>query len=116
MLPQNDFLKGKVGLIVGIVNAQSIAAGCAAAFHASGARLCLTHQNDKSRRFVDPVATLVDAEFGRGLFRHRVPSRASLGQRHIRAAAPVLRRRYTALWVSRVEPRLHHQRDRTRRI
>ncbi|MDR9394028.1 MAG: enoyl-ACP reductase FabI [Roseovarius sp.] len=62
MLPRNDFLKGKEGLVVGIANAHSIAAGCAAAFHASGAKLCLTYQNDKSRRFVQPVATAVDAE------------------------------------------------------
>lgn len=62
MLPRNDFLKGKVGLVVGIANEHSIAAGCAAAFHASGAELCLTYQNDKSRRFVQPVATSVDAD------------------------------------------------------
>ncbi|MCZ0813187.1 MAG: enoyl-ACP reductase FabI [Pseudomonadota bacterium] len=62
MLPRNDFLKGKVGLVVGVANEQSIAAGCAAAFHASGAQLCLTYQNDKARLFVQPVATMVDAE------------------------------------------------------
>lgn len=62
MLPQNDFLKGKVGLVVGIANEHSIAAGCAAAFHASGAKLCLTYQSEKSRRFVQPVATAVDAD------------------------------------------------------
>jgi enoyl-[acyl-carrier protein] reductase I len=59
MLPQNDFLKGKAGLVVGIANEHSIAA----AFHASGAKLCLTYQTDKSRRFVEPVATSVDADF-----------------------------------------------------
>lgn len=32
MLPENELLKGKKGLIVGIANAQSIAAGCAMAF------------------------------------------------------------------------------------
>ena len=29
MLPENGFLNGKVGLVVGIANAHSIAAGCA---------------------------------------------------------------------------------------
>lgn len=62
MLPENDFLKGKVGLVVGIANEQSIAAGCAAAFKASGARLCLTYQTEKARRFVEPVATSLDAD------------------------------------------------------
>lgn len=67
MLPQNEFLKGKVGLVVGIANEHSIAAGCAAAFHASGAQLCLTYQTEKSRRFVEPVANSVGADLLRPL-------------------------------------------------
>lgn len=62
MLPENDFLTGKVGLVVGIANEHSIAAGCAAAFRASGARLCLTYQGEKAHRFVEPVATSVGAD------------------------------------------------------
>ena len=64
MLPENGFLNGKVGLVVGIANAHSIAAGCATAFAASGAELCVTFQDERSRQFVEPVATSVDA----GLF------------------------------------------------
>ncbi|MEM7752542.1 MAG: enoyl-ACP reductase FabI [Pseudomonadota bacterium] len=62
MLPQNELLKGKKGLIVGIANRHSIAAGCAAAFRASGAELCITYQNDKAKPFVEPVAEAVGAE------------------------------------------------------
>lgn len=61
MLPQNELLKGKKGLIVGIANRHSIAAGCAAAFRASGAELCITYQNEKARGFVEPVAEAVEA-------------------------------------------------------
>lgn len=62
MLPQNELLKGKKGLIVGIANRHSIAAGCAAAFRASGADLCITYQNEKARGFVEPVAETLEAE------------------------------------------------------
>ncbi|WP_183073327.1 enoyl-ACP reductase FabI [Roseinatronobacter ekhonensis] len=55
-------LKGKKGLIVGIANRHSIGAGCAAAFRVSGADLCITYQNDKARKFVEPVANEVGAE------------------------------------------------------
>ncbi|MEO0693490.1 MAG: enoyl-ACP reductase FabI [Pseudomonadota bacterium] len=62
MLPDNTFLAGKRGLIVGVANEHSIAAGCAMACKASGAELCLTYQNDKSRRFVEPVAQAAGAD------------------------------------------------------
>lgn len=62
MLPENELLKGKKGLIVGIANAQSIAAGCAMAFKASGAELCITYQNDKARKHVEPVANAAGAD------------------------------------------------------
>lgn len=55
-------LDGKVGLVVGIANADSIAAGCATAFSDSGARLAVTYFNDKARPFVEPVADAVGAE------------------------------------------------------
>ena len=54
-------LTGKVGLVVGIANNQSIAAGCADAFHRAGAQLAITYRNDKSKSFVEPVATQLDA-------------------------------------------------------
>lgn len=61
MLPNTDFLSGKVGLVVGVANDHSIAAGCARAFHASGADLAVTYQNEKAKKHVAPVADAVDA-------------------------------------------------------
>ena len=49
-------LKGKRGLVVGIANESSIAAGCAHAFVAAGAVLAATYLNDKALPFVRPVA------------------------------------------------------------
>lgn len=49
-------LAGKRGLVVGIANAQSIAAGCAAAFRDAGAELAVTYLNEKAEPFVRPVA------------------------------------------------------------
>jgi enoyl-[acyl-carrier protein] reductase I len=54
----NGLLSGKVGLVVGVANEHSIAAGCAQAFHDAGAELVLTCR-EKSRRFVEPVAKAV---------------------------------------------------------
>lgn len=52
-------LAGKRGLIVGIANNDSIAAGCARAFHAAGARIGATYLNDKAlphvRAVTDPL-------------------------------------------------------------
>lgn len=62
MLPDAAFLAGKKGLVVGVANEHSIAAGCARAFRACGADLALTYQSEKSRRFVAPVAQQVDAD------------------------------------------------------
>jgi enoyl-[acyl-carrier protein] reductase I len=55
-------LNGKVGLVVGIANKHSIAAGCAQAFNAAGASLAVTYLNDKAKLFVEPVARSVNAE------------------------------------------------------
>lgn len=55
-------LAGKKGLVVGIANAQSIAFGCAAAFRACGADLAVTYLNDKSRQYVEPLASELGAE------------------------------------------------------
>jgi len=57
-----DLLAGKKGLVVGIANEHSIAAGCASAFRACGADLAVTYQNEKARRFVAPVADAVGAD------------------------------------------------------
>ncbi|MFX0543057.1 enoyl-ACP reductase FabI [Roseovarius sp. S4756] len=54
-------LKGKRGLVVGIANEHSIAAGCAAAFHAAGADIAVTYANETSRPFVAPVAARLKA-------------------------------------------------------
>jgi enoyl-[acyl-carrier protein] reductase I len=49
-------LSGKKGLVVGIANDQSIAYGCAKAFHAMGAELAVTYLNDKAKPHVEPLA------------------------------------------------------------
>jgi enoyl-[acyl-carrier protein] reductase I len=54
-------LAGKVGLIVGIANDQSIAWGCARAFRAFGAELAITYLNDKAKKYVEPLARTLDA-------------------------------------------------------
>jgi enoyl-[acyl-carrier protein] reductase I len=55
-------LEGKKGLVVGIANDNSIAWGCAKAFHQFGAKLAITYLNDKALRFVEPLAREVEAE------------------------------------------------------
>ncbi|MCW5773389.1 MAG: enoyl-ACP reductase FabI [Rhodospirillaceae bacterium] len=54
-------LSGKRGLVAGIANAHSIAAGCAAAFRQAGADLAVTYLNEKAVPFVKPVADAVEA-------------------------------------------------------
>lgn len=54
-------LKGKKALVVGVANDQSIAYGCAAAFHELGADLAITYLNEKSRPYVEPLAKALDA-------------------------------------------------------
>ncbi len=54
-------LKGKKALVTGIANDQSIAWGCAKAFHAFGADLAITYLNEKTRRFTEPLAKEVNA-------------------------------------------------------
>jgi len=49
-------LKGSKALVVGVANDQSIAYGCAAAFRELGADLAITYLNEKSKRFVEPLA------------------------------------------------------------
>jgi enoyl-[acyl-carrier protein] reductase I len=54
-------LDGKKGLIVGIANDQSIAWGCAKAFRALGAELAVTYLNDKAKKYVEPLAQILEA-------------------------------------------------------
>ena len=54
-------LKGKKALVTGIANDQSIAWGCAKAFHALGAEVAVTYLNEKSRPYVEPLAEEIGA-------------------------------------------------------
>ncbi len=53
-------LRGKRGLVVGIANAQSIAAGCAQAFARCGATLAATYLNAKAEPHVRLVTAALD--------------------------------------------------------
>ena len=55
-------LEGKKGLIVGIANENSIAWGCAKAFRAFGAELAVTYLNDKAKKYVEPLASELEAK------------------------------------------------------
>ncbi|WP_340692411.1 enoyl-ACP reductase FabI [Hyphomonas sp.] len=54
-------LENKIALVIGVANADSIAAGCAKAFHLAGAEIALTYANAKAKPYVAPVATSVGA-------------------------------------------------------
>ncbi len=54
-------LEGKRGLVVGIANEQSIAYGCAKAFHAAGAALAITYLNEKAEPHVRPLAESLES-------------------------------------------------------
>lgn len=56
-------LTGKRGLVLGIANEKSIAAGCADAFSRCGARLAATYLNEKARTWVEPVADRLGVEW-----------------------------------------------------
>jgi|SRR3974390_62092 len=56
----DGLLSGKIGLVIGLANEHSIAAGCANAFRKAGADLVLTC-TEKSRRFAAPVAEALKA-------------------------------------------------------
>jgi enoyl-[acyl-carrier protein] reductase I len=55
-------LHGKVGLIVGVANADSIAAGCAKAISAVGAKLVLTCRDQISLPYAEAVAEMSNAD------------------------------------------------------
>lgn len=54
-------LKGKKGLVVGIANENSIAWGCAKAFHEAGAEVAITYLNQKAESYVRPLAEQINA-------------------------------------------------------
>lgn len=56
-------LKDKKGLIVGIANDRSIAYGCAKILRQAGADLAITYQNEKSEKYVRPLADELDSIF-----------------------------------------------------
>lgn len=49
-------IAGKRGLVLGIANDRSIAYGCAKVFHLLGAEMAVTYLNEKTERFVRPLA------------------------------------------------------------
>jgi enoyl-[acyl-carrier protein] reductase I len=55
-------LRGKRGLVIGIANEHSIAAGCADAFVEAGAKLSATYLNAKAEPFVRLVTDRLDCE------------------------------------------------------
>ncbi|MGB4911980.1 MAG: enoyl-ACP reductase FabI [Candidatus Dechloromonas phosphoritropha] len=57
----NPPLKGKKALVVGIANENSIAYGCARAFRELQADLAITYLNEKSKQYVEPLATALEA-------------------------------------------------------
>jgi enoyl-[acyl-carrier protein] reductase I len=63
MIPEvkAKLLEGKRGLIVGIANENSIAWGCAKAFRAFGAELAVTYLNEKTKKYVEPLARELEA-------------------------------------------------------
>ena len=54
-------LKGKVGLVVGIANENSIAYGCSEKFREAGAELVITYLNEKAKPYVQPLAEKLQA-------------------------------------------------------
>ncbi len=58
-----DMLLGKRGLVVGVANEQSIAFGCASKLRGFGAEIGLTYANEKTKRFVQPLAEQIQAKF-----------------------------------------------------
>ncbi|MDP3554804.1 enoyl-ACP reductase FabI [Methylocystis sp.] len=56
-----DMLRGKRGLVVGVANENSIAFGCASKLRAFGAELAMTYANEKSERYVRPLAEQIQA-------------------------------------------------------
>ena len=54
-------LSGQKALVIGVANDQSIAYGCAKAFHTVGAELAITWLNERARPYVEPLAQQLQA-------------------------------------------------------
>ncbi len=62
MIPRaRPSLEGRKALVVGIANPHSIAWGCAKWLRALGADVAITYVNEKTRRFVEPLAVELEA-------------------------------------------------------
>lgn len=55
-------LQGKKFLIIGVANKKSIATGIARALAAGGAKLAITYQGERSKKYVEPIANELNAE------------------------------------------------------
>ncbi len=62
MTPLVD-LRGKRGLVVGIANESSIAAGCAEAFKRAGASLGASYLNERARQFTEAVTERLNVDW-----------------------------------------------------
>ncbi|HTR14392.1 MAG TPA: enoyl-ACP reductase FabI [Roseiarcus sp.] len=58
-------LADKKGLIVGVANDRSIAYGCARRFRAAGADLAITYLNEKTEKYVRPLAVELGCKIAR---------------------------------------------------
>ncbi|QCP52896.1 enoyl-ACP reductase FabI [Trinickia violacea] len=58
---RSPILAGAKALVTGIANENSIACGCAKAFKELGADLAVTYVNEKSKRYVGPLAQALEA-------------------------------------------------------
>lgn len=58
---ENNLLRGKCGLILGLANNRSIAWGIAQAAHKAGAKLAFTYQGDALKKRVEPLAAELEA-------------------------------------------------------
>src|SRR5437764_14308390 len=77
-------LAGQRALVVGVANDQSIAYGCAKAFHTVGAELAITWLNERARPYVEPLAQELNASIT-GAVDVSVPGQLEAIFEHIRS-------------------------------
>jgi enoyl-[acyl-carrier protein] reductase I len=85
MLQATSQLGGKKGLVVGIANEHSVAAGCARAFTKAGAELAVIYLNDKARAYI--AERLIGTLRGERLDQMNIFSK-----RHLRQIFPPMQR------------------------